>query len=283
VRKEHNLDKLRELESSYTKKLLENEALYKTNRTLAQDLERLTAEIAKSGQDLKKKSVEIEALKAAQRESGKINKTLISISNAVNTTVNLDELYRFIHMALGQIIDSTNFIIAIHDPQSRTFSVPYYIDSMDVDPPLNMNNLQDIDSSVLTGTVLTDGRPLLIKKSEIVKLMNAKHKRVFGTKPEVWLGVPLKIQNRIIGVMITQSYTDPNRYNERDVEFLTSVSEQVALAIERKRAVDALQQSEERYRTLVNNLDDIFFSVDATGRFIYLSDRFESITGYGTN
>ena len=283
MKKKLNLDKLKELELSYAEKMLENEALDKTNRTLAQDLERLTTEIVNAGQDLKKKSIEIETLKSAQRESEKINKTLISISNAVNTTVNLDELYRFIHMAIDQIIDSTNFIIAIHDPLNRTFSIPYYMDTMDAIPPLNMNNPHDIDSSVLTGTVLKDGRPLLIKKSEIVKLMNAKQKRVFGTVAEVWLGVPLKIQNRIIGVMITQSYTDPNRYNERDVEFLTSVSEQVALAIERTRAVDALKQNEERYRTLVDNLDDIFFSVDTSGRFIYLSHRFESITGYRAN
>ncbi|RPI74056.1 MAG: PAS domain S-box protein, partial [Desulfobacteraceae bacterium] len=269
MKKEPNLDDLKRLELSHFEKFQENDALIKNNQRLTQELEIRTAENT--------------VLKATQSESEKINKTLISISNAVNTTVNLNDLYQFIHQALGQIIDSSNFIIAIHDSQNQTFSVPYYVDTMDAIPPLNMNNPQDIDSSVLTGTVLTEGRTLLIKKPEILKLMEAKKKRVFGTIAEIWLGVPLKIQNRIIGVMITQSYTDPNRYNERDVEFLTSVSEQVALAIERKRAVDALKQSEERYRTLVNNLDDIFFSVDAAGRFIYLSDQFESITGYGVN
>ncbi len=45
----------------------------------------------------------------------RINQTLFKISNAVNTTVNLDELYRSIHRSLADIIDVTNFFIALYD------------------------------------------------------------------------------------------------------------------------------------------------------------------------
>jgi PAS domain S-box-containing protein len=246
----------------------------------SKELEELKSKIAQARLDLQKKMVEIEAVKAAQIESEKINKTLIQISNALNTTFNLDELYQSIHIALAQIIDSTNFIIAIHDPQSHTFSIPYYVDTMDANPPLNMNNPHDIDSSVLTGTVLTEGRPLLIKKPEIVNRIIEKTKKIFGTIPEVWLGVPLKIQNRIIGVMITQSYTDPDRYNERAVEVLTSVSEQVALAIERKRVHEALKLSEEKYRTILQSIEDGYYETDLAGNIVFFNESTCKILGY---
>ncbi len=41
---------------------------------------------------------------------------LYEISNAVNTTSDLDELYKKIHQSLGRIIDTKNFYIAISLP-----------------------------------------------------------------------------------------------------------------------------------------------------------------------
>ena len=45
----------------------------------------------------------------ARRKSEETNRVLFEISNAVNTTRNLNELYASIHLSLGRIIDVTNF------------------------------------------------------------------------------------------------------------------------------------------------------------------------------
>ena len=49
---------------------------------------------------------------------------------------------------------------------------------------------------------------------------------------------------------------------------------------ERLRLERELSQSEERYRFLVQNSPDIVFSTDAEGRFTFLSDAIERVTGY---
>ena len=51
---------------------------------------------------------QIEELKRAE----KINRVLFRISNAVNTTSDLDQLYFSIHQTLSQVIDVSNFFIA---------------------------------------------------------------------------------------------------------------------------------------------------------------------------
>ncbi len=49
---------------------------------------------------------------------------------------------------------------------------------------------------------------------------------------------------------------------------------------ERKRADEELRTSEERYRSLIENMNDIVMEVDANGNYCYLSPNFSSISDY---
>ncbi len=50
-----------------------------------------------------------------------------------------------------------------------------------------------------------------------------------------------------------------------------------------KKLLDELQKSEQKYRTLVENAEDMIFETDAKGRFSYVNPKLAKISGYSTS
>ena len=59
---------------------------------------------------LQTRLAELQFSEIERKRAEQINQTLFSISNAVNTTFNLDELYASIHVSLSRIIDVTHLL-----------------------------------------------------------------------------------------------------------------------------------------------------------------------------
>jgi diguanylate cyclase (GGDEF)-like protein/PAS domain S-box-containing protein len=90
---------------------------------------------------------------------------------------------------------------------------------------------------------------------------------LMGVPSAIWLGVPLIVEGKTIGAMVVQHFSNPKAYCEREQHMLEFVSTQVAIAIDRKRAEEKL---EERIllRTLIDNLPDRVYVMDGQGRKI---------------
>jgi PAS domain S-box-containing protein len=72
----------------------------------------------------------------------------------------------------------------------------------------------------------------------------------------------------------------PSDYTEQDaaaVAFLADVTWEI---IENKKVEEALQLNERKYRSLVENINDMIYNVDTAGNIIYVSPVTERLTGY---
>ena len=212
----------------------------------------------------------------AERERAElINHTLFRISSAVNTTKNLSDLYISIHRILGEVMNLSNFFIAIYHKDVSKVLFPYFVDTND--PVLKSYDPFRTDKS-LTGEVITSGKPVFHGEETLRKRATAN--RIIGTAPKVWLGVPLKIEGEVIGVMATQCYENPHQFGPIDLEILTSVSDQVALAIERKRNEQALIASERRYRNIIESIEEGYFEIDCEGHLTLVNRAMSEMLGY---
>jgi two-component system cell cycle sensor histidine kinase/response regulator CckA len=166
------------------------------------------------------------------------------IVHALNQTANLDELLGGIHLALKKVVYAENCFVALHDQVTDTFTFPFFADQVDVAPAP-----QKVGRSC-TAFVFHTGSPMLIPQQEFDRLAAEGEVELVGSQSPSWLGVPLKTPTATIGVLVVQHYHAENAYDIRDLEFLSSVGGHIALAIERRRAEDALRKNEEMFRLL---------------------------------
>jgi transcriptional regulator with GAF, ATPase, and Fis domain len=166
------------------------------------------------------------------------NQVIYEITHGITTTSNLDELMRLIHNALSKVVYAENIFVALYDPQTEFFSFPYFVDKYDpIPPPTAM-------LKSCTAYVYRTLRPFLFSQEAFDRLVEQNEVEQIGSFSPSWIGVPLQTPAMAIGVLVLQHYEMNNVYNESDVRFLTSIGNQIAMAIDRKQSETALVKSE---------------------------------------
>ena len=210
------------------------------------------------------------------RRGEKVREATYRISAAATATENLDALFASIHRTVGGLMPAKNFYIALYDGASRTLSFPYFADEQEPPPP------PQALGRGLTEYVLRTGKALLVDPIGFQGLVDRGEVESVGPPSVDWLGAPLVAKDQPIGVLVVQSYTDGVRYHPEDREILQFVSAQVASAIDRMRADQALRESEERFRRIAENAQDLIYRyrLDEPRGFEYVSPASMRLTGY---
>jgi diguanylate cyclase (GGDEF)-like protein/PAS domain S-box-containing protein len=203
----------------------------------------------------------------------RVQNALYNISNAVNATESIQELFQSIQKHLGEIIDTTNFYVALYDKANDTISLPYIIDEEDKFTSFPAGK-------TLTGYVIKHNKPLLVDEKLNIEMTKKGLIESVGSPSKIWLGVPLRIEKQVIGVVAVQSYEDENLYTKDDLEILEFVSEQLAIAISHKRAEDAQRIERAYFEQLFENAPEAIVLIDNESRILRMNDQFTRTFGY---
>ena len=149
--------------------------------------------------------------------------TVNEVSKALNDKLELDELIQLVGRQMKSVFKSDITYLAILDEKTNMINFPYQDgDNM---PPFKLGE-------GLTSKIIQTGEPLLINKdTDIAKEYSESGIEQTGKQAISYLGVPIPVEDDVIGVLSVQSTEQESRFNDDDKKLLNTIAINVGVAL----------------------------------------------------
>jgi diguanylate cyclase (GGDEF)-like protein len=207
-------------------------------------------------QEYKQRNAELERVVEYYSDTKKLQKALFEIVDQANSNITLQAFYSSLHQIISGLIPAKNFFIMLHHSETEEVSFPYYVDEDDdeqtEDDPLHNPNAL-IPAKRIEGTptskVIQSGKLLHLSKQQMLKTS------MVGKAPEDWIGVPLVLEDKLLGAVVVQSYENNFRYRKKDENLLVYVSQHIAAALRRKQDAESLKAAHQQLKDYNRELE----------------------------
>jgi signal transduction histidine kinase/putative methionine-R-sulfoxide reductase with GAF domain len=159
------------------------------------------------------------------------------IADTVGKTLDLEGLTKVVYREIEAAFELDAFFLALYDEETQELNYRIQMDGGTMSPP----ERKPLGTG-LTASVIREQEPLLIRDFEEER----KHlppAELWGTMetPSSWLGVPMQVADRTVGVICVQAYR-PDAYGEAERDLLTTIAEQVTVGVENARLYEEMSQ-----------------------------------------
>jgi len=178
-----------------------------------------------------------------------------------------------IHEVLGEILPARNFSVALRDDSAEGLGFAYHVDEVEVAPP-NGNHTRS-----LVHYVIRTNRSLLATPEVYNRLVAQGEVDPIEVPLAAWLGTPLSDGDAAFGALVVKTYPSGPSLGTRELELLEVASRHLGQAVARRHAVEALQESEARFRAVAENAPCAIFIIQAAG-VRFANEAAREITGY---
>jgi PAS domain S-box-containing protein len=195
---------------------------------------------------------------ASQRSAAELT-VLNEMGNAFTENLKEDAIIENIFKFTKRLMDIDDFYVALYDDKERIVSFSLVeINNQRVNPAHELwDSFQPRPLKTgLTGYVIENRQPVLIENNaeEVLTRLGLPYVQI-GEMTQSWLGVPMTIGERPLGMINVQSDERTGLYNERHLGLLTSIASQAAIAIDNARLLEGEQKRAEQER-LVRTITD---------------------------
>ena len=183
----------------------------------------------------------------AERERGeRLQSALYQIARLAVSDESGQSFYARIHSIIDSLLDAKNFYIGLLSEDGDSVSFPFATDEIEPDWSLRPR------SKGLTEYVIDTRKTQIVDHKRFAELcaqgdIDPDH---VGAPASLWIGVPLLVDERPIGVLAVQSYASETAYTAADAELLGFVADQVASSLQRRREIAERERGEHLQRVL---------------------------------
>jgi GAF domain-containing protein/anti-anti-sigma regulatory factor len=162
---------------------------------------------------------------------------LNELGRILTTRLSVEEVLDETHRQTSRLLDATNFYMGLYD--SDKHQIAFLLDATE----------SEIDRRITTISADQGLAGYIVRNRESVMLLDDVSERLVeigvepvGEIPLSFMGVPLVTGDRVLGVMGIQSFISSYAYDEHDLEVLTAIASQVAIALQNAQLYEAVEQ-----------------------------------------
>lgn len=196
-----------------------------------------------------------------------------NISRTTTATFDPDKIFAALPEQIGAVLNTGNLYLALYDAGRHSVSFPlFYENGVKVEVPpqepggVTAHILRTRQTLLLTGHI----EPMLDK-------LGARH--VGDKNAKSFLGVPLLLGERALGVIAVQDLERENVFDEGDERILTTIAAQLAVALENSRLFAEADQRRTELATLFDLGVNITQELDLTRLTDSLFESVQNLLG----
>jgi GAF domain-containing protein len=176
------------------------------------------------------------------REHAEELAVLNELAQALTTRLSVEDVLEEVYKGASRLLDTRNFYVALYDAESD--EVTFALDVIEGEggtSEVRKPHTSRRAGQGLTEYVIRTRRPLLIEEN-VVERLHEMGIEMIGRAALSWLGVPLMVGERVLGVMAAQSYATPRTYDEHDRDLMTAMASQAAIALQNAHLFEEAQR-----------------------------------------
>ncbi|WP_290612096.1 sensor domain-containing diguanylate cyclase [Arsukibacterium sp. UBA3155] len=214
------------------------------DRVKSRELLELTVQERTQQLQLINKSLQKEIKERTNAE--RLQAALYEISELTASSRDMQSFYKAMHKVLSGLMSADNCYIALLNSDQTKLTFPFYLDQYSPparERPISRGFTEYVIRCAEARLINTDAAEQLAAEGEIRRGMANPMQR--ARLSSCWLGAPLLIDQRVIGVIAVQSYDNAYDYTEQELSVLRFVSQHIGVAIQRKLAAEKQRQHQE--------------------------------------
>ncbi|HID69844.1 MAG TPA: PAS domain S-box protein, partial [Desulfobacterales bacterium] len=232
-----------------------------------------------------------ELLKEKYNHINKLNKvlerkvaeltTLQESSTAILSTLELEELLDLIIAKLMDVadLDRAGIFLTNKDKQSLVLIHAVGIEEQLISQVKGYEIPLDKVDNIIARSAHSK-EPIFIEDVAALSL-NPENLLLKNLKPKAFILVPLNVRGGIVGIMVGDNHENQGFIHKTDRNFLKSFANHIAMALDNARLYKKLHESEQRYREIVENVNEGIWILDEDGIIKFANRRLVDMLGYG--
>ena len=162
-----------------------------------------------------------------------------NISTVALQDSDIFDIYPTIVKEIGKLWNVNNFFIALYNREKDTLTFPFFADERD--------HFQETAArNTLTGWVIRNNKAVLLDENDILKIEKTGAISLVGSPCKIWMGVPLRMDDEVIGAICLQDYKAIDAFNNDDLQVFEFIANQIVLTLQRRRMLDNLITARKR-------------------------------------